>query len=156
MIDTRQNLGLLLLMAFRWFDEGLLEALNRAGWPEIGRPESMVFANLDRSGTRISELARRSGVSRQAAHQVVQGLRRAGLVELVGDPANRSARLVRPTARGERSITFAEERLLELEEALIERLGPDRVTCLRRALEADWGAVPMLRSLRRDQRGAKS
>lgn len=142
MLDTQQNLGFLLLNAFRWFDEGLLAALNRAGWPEIGRPESMVFAHLDATGTRISELARRGGVSRQAAHQVVQGLRRAGLVELVSDPANRSAKLVRPTGRGERSIAFARRRLLELETVLTERLGPDQVTCLRGALEAEWGAVP--------------
>jgi DNA-binding MarR family transcriptional regulator len=135
------NLGQLLLRAFRWFDESLIRALHAAGWPEITRAHSLVFAQLDTGGTRTAEIARRAGVSRQAVHQTVQELQRLGLVTLVPDPTNRSAKLVVPTERGRDSIRVAKATLADLEGALAQRLGGQRVQALRTALEADWGPV---------------
>jgi DNA-binding MarR family transcriptional regulator len=133
------NLGQLLLRAFRWFDEGLVRALHAAGWPELTRAHSLVFAHLDPGGTRTAELARRAGISRQAVHQTVQELQRLDLVTLVPDPTNRSAKLVVPTDRGQASIRVAKATLAELEGELAQRLGQDQIQALRQALEADWG-----------------
>jgi DNA-binding MarR family transcriptional regulator len=133
------NLGQLLLRAFRWFDESLLSALHAAGWPELTRAHSLVFAHLDTKGTRTAEIARRAGVSRQAVHQTVQELQQLGLVRLVPDPTNRSAKLVVPTDRGRDSIRVAKTTLAKLEGELALRLGRDQVQALRQALEADWG-----------------
>jgi DNA-binding MarR family transcriptional regulator len=133
------NLGQLLLRAFRWFDESLIAALHAAGWPELTRAHSLVFAHLDTKGTRTAEIARRAGISRQAVHQTVQELQQLGLVSLVPDPSNRSAKLVVPTDRGRDSIRVAKTTLAELEDELAQRLGRDQVQALRTALEADWG-----------------
>jgi DNA-binding MarR family transcriptional regulator len=133
------NLGQLLLRAFRWFDESLIAALHAAGWPELTRAHSLVFAQLDPGGTRTAEIARRAGISRQAVHQTVQELQRLGLVRLVPDPTNRSAKLVVPTDRGRDSIGVAKTTLAKLEGELAQRLGRDQVQALRQALEADWG-----------------
>jgi DNA-binding MarR family transcriptional regulator len=133
------NLGQLLLRAFRWFDESLIAALHAAGWPELTRAHSLVFAHLDPGGTRTAEIARRAGISRQAVHQTVQELQQLGLVSLVPDPSNRSAKLVVPTDRGRDSIRVAKTTLAELEDELAQRLGRDQVQALRTALEADWG-----------------
>jgi DNA-binding MarR family transcriptional regulator len=135
------NLGQLLLRAFRWFDESLVSALHAAGWPEVTRAHSLVFAQLDPAGTRTAEIARRAGVSRQAVHQTVRELQRLGLVELVPDPANRSAKLVVATDRGRQSTRVALAALAALEVELTRRLGRRRVQALREALEADWGPV---------------
>jgi DNA-binding MarR family transcriptional regulator len=133
------NLGQLLLRAFRWFDESLIRALHAAGWPELTRAHSLVFAQLDTKGTRTAELARRAGISRQAVHQTVGELQRLGLVRLVPDPTNRSAKLVVPTDRGRDSIRVAKAVLADLESELAHRLGRGQVRALRQALEADWG-----------------
>jgi DNA-binding MarR family transcriptional regulator len=133
------NLGQLLLRAFRWFDESLIAALHAAGWPELTRAHSLVFAQLDPVGTRTAEIARRAGISRQAVHQTVQELQRLGLVRLVPDPTNRSAKLVVPTDRGRDSIGVAKTTLAKLEGELAQRLGRDQIQALRQALEADWG-----------------
>jgi DNA-binding MarR family transcriptional regulator len=133
------NLGQLLLRAFRWFDESLIAALHAAGWPELTRAHSLVFAQLDPGGTRTAEIARRAGISRQAVHQTVQELQRLGLVRLVPDPTNRSAKLVVATDRGRDSIGVAKTTLAKLEGELAQRLGRDQVQALRQALEADWG-----------------
>lgn len=139
---TRDTLGQLLLRAFKWFDQGLLDRLHSTGFPELRRSHSLVFAHLDTGGTRISELARRIGVSRQAVHETVGELRRTGLVELVADPTNRSARLVVMTEEGRRSVRAARRIYADLERELASRLGPEKATELRRALESDWGPPP--------------
>ena len=133
------NLGELLLAAFRWFDVRLVARLHAAGFPELRRSHSLVFAHLDADGTRISEVARRAGITRQAAHQTVAELVELGLVELVPDPSNRSAKLVLPTERGRESIRVAVAAYAELEDELARRIGRKRAAELRRALEADWG-----------------
>jgi DNA-binding MarR family transcriptional regulator len=138
-MGEQPNLGQLLLRAFRWVDESLLSALHAAGWPELTRAHSLVFAHLDPKGTRTAEIARRAGISRQAVHQTVQELQRLGLVTLVSDPTNRSAKLVVPTDRGRASIRVAKQTLANLEDELAQRLGRDQVQALRTALEADWG-----------------
>jgi len=129
----------LLLRGYRWFEDGLLSRLEEAGWPEITRAQSLVFAHFDREGTRPSELARRIGISRQAVHQTVRELVELGLVELVPDPASRRSKLVVLTPVGNATLGSAHAVFSELEDALADRIGRASVNELRRVLEADWG-----------------
>jgi DNA-binding MarR family transcriptional regulator len=92
---------------------------------------------VDTRGTRTAEIARQAGISRQAVHQTVQELQRLGLVSLVPDPTNRSAKLLVPTDRGRDSIRVAKTTLAELEDELAQRLGRQRIQALRQGLEAD-------------------
>ncbi len=133
------NLGQLLLRGFRWFDESLVNALHTAGWPQITRAHSMVFANLDPGGTRPAQVARSAGVTRQAIHQVVADMQRLGIVELVDDPSNRTAKLIVPTAQGLDSVRVALATFADLEAELARRIGAPQLAALRHALEHDWG-----------------
>jgi DNA-binding MarR family transcriptional regulator len=126
--------------AARWLEEGLLARLVAAGWTDVTRAHSRVFANLDRDGTRPSELARRMGVTRQAAHQTVQELVDRGFLELGPDPKNARARRAVLTARGRHVVADARDIVRDLENTLERRIGRKRVARLRRALESDWGA----------------
>ena len=130
----------LLLRGFRWFEDGLLSRLDEAGWPQITRAHSLVFAHLDREGTRPSELAHRIGISRQAVNQTLGELVELGLVELAPDPASRRSKLVILTPTGKATVGSAHAIFAELEDALAGGIGRTSVTELRRALEADWGA----------------
>ena len=114
--------------------------LVAAGWTDVTRAHSRVFANLDRDGTRPSELARRMGVTRQAAHQTIQELVDRGFLELAPDPKNARARRAVLTARGKRVVADARDIVRDLENTLERRIGRKRVARLRRALESDWGA----------------
>lgn len=114
--------------------------LVAAGWTDVTRAHSRVFANLDRDGTRPSELARRMGVTRQAAHQTIQELVDRGFLELAPDPKNARARRAVLTARGKRVVADARDIVRDLEDTLERRIGRKRVARLRRALESDWGA----------------
>jgi len=130
----------LLLRGFRWFEDGLLSRLAEHGWPQITRAHSLVFAHLDLEGTRPSELARRIGISRQAVNQTLVELVELGLVELAPDPASRRSKLVVLTPLGRTTVGSAQAMFRELEDSLAQQIGRARVTELRRALEADWGA----------------
>ena len=126
--------------AARWLEEGLLARLAAAGWTDVTRAHSHVFAHLDKEGTRPAELARRMGVTRQAAHQTIQELVDRGFLELAADPRNKRARRAVLTARGKRVVADARDIVRELEDTLERRIGRKRVARLRRALESDWGA----------------
>jgi len=136
------NLGRLLLDGFRWIDQGLVESLNVTLGLELTSAQSLLFADLPLAGVRQSDLARSLGVSRQAVNELVRGLERQQLVEVVADPADGRSKLVRPTARGRESIRMALQTFTELENVLRSRIGDRSVDQLRRALSAGWGDPP--------------
>jgi DNA-binding MarR family transcriptional regulator len=92
--------------------------------------------NVDRRfGTRLTELARRAGVTKQAMMIVVDDLEVRGLVRRTPDPEDGRAKVVRLTARGR---TFAAEcrRAVAAVEARTRRtLGGRRYEGLREALD---------------------
>ncbi|UQA92353.1 MarR family winged helix-turn-helix transcriptional regulator [Streptomyces halobius] len=143
MQSTRRNLPQLLGDARRWFEEGLLAALEADGATPVSPTQVQLFAVLDDQGTTVSELARRMGVTRQTAHQAVHGLVAAGLLEQVPHPASARQRLIRRTQEGEHAHRRAGLILERLEEQLAGRIGQDRVDALRTTLEARWGQPPI-------------
>jgi DNA-binding MarR family transcriptional regulator len=149
---VRPPLALVLLRASRWFDLQLLDALEERGWPRLSAAQSLVFAYLSADGTPPAELARRLGTSRQAAHELVAGLDRLGLLEVVDDPGRSHGRLVVLTGAGRALAHDARGVLAGLEESL----GPESVEALHELLGplagADAGRAgtppPLVRALR--------
>jgi DNA-binding MarR family transcriptional regulator len=135
--DADPPLARLLLLASRWFDAQSLAELERQGWPRLSSAQSLVFAFLEEGGVPPAELARRLGNTRQATHELVQGLCRIGLLELGVDPNRRGGRLVLLTERGMQFAHAGYRVLTELE----ARLGARRVRTLRRLL-ADFDFIP--------------
>ena len=74
-----------------------------------------------------AELARRLGNTRQATHELVNGLVRLDLLEVLDDPQRRGGRLVCVTDRGRELAVDAYEILIGLE----ERLSTNTVSALR-------------------------
>ncbi|MDG4862292.1 MarR family winged helix-turn-helix transcriptional regulator [Streptomyces sp. T-3] len=144
MQSTRRHLPQLLGEARRWFEDGLLSALEAAGATPVSPTQAQLFAVLDEEGTTVSELARRMAVTRQTAHQAVHGLVAAGLLEQVPDPSSARRRLIRRTAEGLRAHRQAGLILERLEAQLAERIGAAAVDGLRAALEAPWGRPQLI------------
>nr|WP_202538398.1 MarR family transcriptional regulator [Streptomyces sp. SID8379] len=123
----------------RWFEEGLLAALEAGGVQPVTPTQTQLFAVLDEGGTTVSELARRMGVTRQTVHQAVHALVAAGLLEQVPDPASARQRLIRRTPAGRHAHDRARRALDRLEARLADRIGAAAVDALRAALEEPWG-----------------
>jgi DNA-binding MarR family transcriptional regulator len=119
-----------------------VESLNVTLGLELTSAQSLLFADLPLAGVRQSDLARSLGVSRQAVNELVRGLERQQLVEVVADPADGRSKLVRPTERGRESIRMALQTFTQLESVLRSRIGDRSVDQLRRALSAGWGDPP--------------
>ncbi|MEV1026388.1 MarR family transcriptional regulator [Streptomyces sp. NPDC050264] len=149
MTGTRRDLPQLLGEARRWFEEGMLAALEGEGVPAVTPPQVQLFAALDEDGTTVAELARRMGVTRQTVHQAVHSLVAGGLLEQVPDPSSARQRLIRRTAEGLHAHEQARRALDRLEERLADRIGAAAVAALRSALEEPWGEPPAARVSRR-------
>lgn len=93
-----------------------------------------VLAHIDTEGTRVGTLARRMGVTRQAASQRLQEIEALGYLECVSDPRDGRAVIARHTPAGRRVLLTAIEVMLGIEDEYEEILGRDGLTRLKRLL----------------------
>ena len=135
-----ENLAILLREPFRAMSARLMQRLVERGHPEVRFAHGNVFQYLDDAGTRVSLLAERAQVSKQAMAQLVAHLETHGYVERVADPGDRRAKLVRATDRGRDVYTIARELMAEVDTHLTERLGEAKLRRLR-ALLAELDAA---------------
>jgi len=129
-----ENLGILLREPFRVGSVLLVERFAERGHPQVRGPHGNVFQFLDDAGTRVSVLAERAQMTKQSMAELVAHLERHGYVERIPDPADRRAKLVRATARGEEVYAIAREFVADLEKEWTRRLGKQKMTALRELL----------------------
>jgi len=101
-----------------------------------------LFPHIDLEGTRVSVLAERLGVTKQAASQLVDDLEAMGVLERAVDPDDARARRVRFTARGRAGLFDGLAVLAALEGECAEKIGAARMKGLREALVALLEKMP--------------
>ena len=126
----------LLGVAFDHFSSEHSQRVAAAGYPDIRPGHGCVFGGIDpENGSRLTDLADKAMMTKQAVGEVVTDLERRGYVERVPDPADGRAKIIRLTTKG-REVYLTGWRLnKELEEQWAERFGEERVAALREALE---------------------
>jgi len=112
-----------------------MRELAARGHPDVRFAHGSVFQFLDDDGTRVSVLAERAHVSKQAMAQLVAHLEEHGYVERVPDPHDRRAKLVRATERGGEVFAIAQAMIASVDARLRQRLGDAKVEQLRTLLE---------------------
>lgn len=85
-----------------------------------------VFPHLDLDGTRVTELARRMGVTKQAVSQVIDELEQMGIVERRPDPDDGRAKRVVFTDAGRAAILRGLSVLKSIEDEVLDALSPTR------------------------------
>ena len=121
--------------AYRVLDEELEAALEDRGAAEVTPTQARAMLLVDRTGTRLTELAARAGVTKQAMMQMVDELQGAGYLRRTPDPMDGRAKMVRLTARGLRQRATARQALAAVEARIKRRLGSRRYDVLRMLLE---------------------
>jgi DNA-binding MarR family transcriptional regulator len=101
------------------------EALDDRGIGELSPGRAGALLLVDRGGTRLTELARRAAVTKQAMMQMVDDLESLGSVRRVEDPGDGRAKVVRLTRKGLRQRAEA-RRAEALVEARVRRSLGDR------------------------------
>jgi DNA-binding MarR family transcriptional regulator len=115
-------------------NEQVAERLRAAGFEDVRFSHGFVFQHLVPGPLPVGELARRMGVSQQAASKAAAELERLGYVERAPDPADARVRRLALSARGRDAVAAGRVARAEVAEALGAALGRERTTALRAAL----------------------
>lgn len=86
--------------AARAYSNLALIKLRNYGHNGLSLFHTALISNLDLEGTRITTLAQRAGVSKQAMGQLVADLEQRGYIERILDPHDGRASLVKFTEQG--------------------------------------------------------
>jgi DNA-binding MarR family transcriptional regulator len=136
----------LLQLAHDLFDRELYPRMHAAGYGDLRPGHGCVFGTITPEGERLTVLAERANLTKQAVGEVVSELERAGYVERVPDPQDGRAKIIRLTKRGEAAWNLGHSFLDEIRARWEERYGKDRVATtveLLHEIVADelWGTA---------------
>ena len=127
--------GRLLLEAHRVLSTDLVSLLEERGHADVRAGHAAVFLHIDRrSGTRLTELARRARMTKQGMMLVVDDLESRGYVRRAPDRDDGRAKVVRLTARGRTAAAECRRAVQALEARTRRTLGDRRYEALREAL----------------------
>ena len=91
-----ESIAQLLFKCARLLNEQALARVELPeGAPRIRPAHTSLFPHIDLAGTRLTDLAKRVGVSKQAVGQLVDELEQLGVIERVADPQDGRAKLIR-------------------------------------------------------------
>ena len=130
---TEPSLARMLLEAFRSQDAEI-EAMLRDRGIDLRPSHAAGLLLVDRGGTRLTDLAERAGITKQAMMQSVDLLTEQGLVRRTQDPADARAKIVRLTAKGLRQRAEARRAIASVEARDRRQLGDRRYEQLRAML----------------------
>jgi DNA-binding MarR family transcriptional regulator len=105
----------------------LFPRLREAGYPELRPTHACVFGTIGEEGDRLTSLAERAGMTKQAVGEVVSELEQVGYVERVPDPADGRAKIIKLTARGLEVWKLGYAVMDEIRGRWAERYGKERV-----------------------------
>ncbi len=135
-MDTQPDLPLVALLS-RVRDavaEELFTRLTALGFAELRPAHGCVFGNIDDGGSRLTDLAERSGFTKQSVGEAVADLERLGFVERVRDPADGRAKIIQLTPHGREALTTSQEIFDDIERRFTEEIGRERYAQFRETL----------------------
>lgn len=134
--ERHTPLSVLLIAAERALAAELEDGLRTAGYADLRSAHAQVFAALDPEGARLTDLAARAGMTKQAMGELVRYLEQHGYLEIEPDSRDRRAKVIRPTGRGRSAHEASASLLVESDRRLGERLGAQALVDLRAQLSA--------------------
>ncbi len=119
----------------RQFRVELLRRMHEAGYTDARDPHMQVFGNIDRQGTRLTDLAARANMTRPSMAELVDDLEAKGYLERRPDPDDRRAKLIYLTPSGRQAVRTAIQNVKEMEKDYARRVGEKRFEEMCRALQ---------------------
>ena len=113
----------LLFKAARLLNERAIELVRKTTNKPVRVAHTTLMPHIDLEGTRLTDLAAKLGVTKQAAGQLVDELVDMGMLERVPDPEDARAKLVRFSKRGRASLLEGLGVLREMESEIRELVG---------------------------------
>ncbi len=120
---SRPGVGAALRLAHEVVRDEIFARIQDAGHPGFTRATFPLWRFEGLDGRQPSEIARTSGLSKQAVNDQIGALERLGYLERVSHPADGRARVVRLTERGRELDSAVRAAAQAVEEALAEEIG---------------------------------
>lgn len=131
-----QHIGRLFLRAHRDFSLRAIEKLRERGHGGFSLAHTNLLAQLDTTGTRLTTLAERLAITKQAVGSLVADLEASGYIARAVDAHDRRAVLVTYTEAGWRFLQDAYWVKREIEAEYMALLGEQEIGTLRSLLRA--------------------
>jgi DNA-binding MarR family transcriptional regulator len=135
-MDTQRDLPLIAVLSQVRDAMGaeLFARLTALGFAELRPAHGCVFGNIDDEGSRLTELAARSGFTKQSVGEAVADLQKLGFVERVSDPADGRAKIIQLTPHGREALAASQEIFADIERRFAEDVGEERYAQFRETL----------------------
>jgi len=124
----------LLLWAEQSVAQTILTRLRGLGYDDVSLSELRLLQQLCVSGIRMTELAEKNKLSKQAISQLIDSLEKKGFVMRSPDPEDRRAKVITYTERGYQLIADIIDTTLVVEREVSELLGSEVYQTLKESL----------------------
>ncbi|MDT7524104.1 MarR family winged helix-turn-helix transcriptional regulator [Rhodoferax sp. TBRC 17198] len=151
-LDTwRSNhVGHWLRLALERFDARVLELMarhtaaplslaNLAARGQVGAAHIHITRHLELQGSRLTDLATRAGMTKQAMTTLVNQCEAWGMVERTDDTSDARAKHIRFTATGLAWLQAYQDAVAQAQDELQQAVGPEVATVIHLGLEAYCG-----------------
>jgi len=129
------HVGALLRVVWQFVRDQLYEGVVAAGFDDLNAAHVALWRYPGLDGLRPSQLADRSGITKQSVNDLLRHLERQGYLERVLDAADGRARVIRLTPRGRQLEQRIYTEAGAAEQRIADTLGPRRFAELRKSLE---------------------
>ena len=126
----------------------LLELCAANGHGDLKMSFAVVMAHAGLDDARLSDIAAKNGLSKQAVSQTARELADLGYIRLLPDPDDARARIITLTPRGRALIAESLRSIETIRAELAARMGQDAFAVFENAVAAVWACSP-LRSAKR-------
>lgn len=130
--DAETPLLLLLVLAERHLTDALQEHLVEAGFSDHRVAHHHVMAHITHDGLRLTDLADKAGITKQAMSELVTDLERLGYLQRSSDPRDGRAKMIGFTDKGRAAVEAATRAFEHMHAAI----GTESLAALRPALLA--------------------
>jgi len=116
-------------------DRGMARVNAEAGKPLMRESHTRLIPHLRApEGIRVTELARKVGITKQAVHQLVADMLKLGILRIEADPDDARARRVSLTEAGLAALIQGTQQLVEIDREIAAQIGKTDVKTLHRLL----------------------
>ncbi|MFN7824102.1 MAG: MarR family winged helix-turn-helix transcriptional regulator [Pseudobdellovibrionaceae bacterium] len=133
-LNLDQPLARFLITLFNEFETELITQLEFNKVTDVTRADMNVLRNIDAQGTTVVEIAKMTGVTKQAISRQVDSLEQKGYIRKKVNPEDKRSSPIGLTKKGEEFVMLAIQIIQGIESSYKRRLGQEAYQDLKKSL----------------------